>query len=160
MNNTLQREQLRKVANNKKFNEHARELAQLRLDYSNAHKTLTGYINPLIGETRIYPQHLPTQTSGRWSTLNPPVTNWPRACINQQWPQEEHEWTQQCWSIRDILLCDSDEVLVIFDHDNIEGRIHDLVVNDTKAIEAHREGYDLHTLTCCDIFGYDYPQDQ
>src|SRR5215510_7015050 len=135
MNNTLQREQLRKVANNTKYSDTARELARLCVLHKNDSHTLSNYVNKLVGETRIYPQHLPTQTSGRWSTLNPPVTNWPRACINQECPQSEHEWTSNCWSIRDILLCDSDEVLVTFDHDNIEGRIHDLIVNDTKAIE-------------------------
>jgi DNA polymerase family A len=157
---SLQREALQKVSHNKKYSPLARELAQLRLNYSVDAKLLTGYINSLIGTTRIYPSHLPTQTSGRWSTLNPPLSNFPRVCINPECSQDDHEWTDDCWSIRDILLPDSDEILISFDMDNIEGRIHDLIVQDTSALEAHREGYDLHTLTCCDIFQYQYPQDR
>jgi hypothetical protein len=157
---TLQREALRKVSSNKKYSPIARELASLRLSYSVDAKLLTGYINSLVGTTRIYPSHLPTQTSGRWSTLNPPLSNFPRECINPECTQDDHEWTDQCWSIREILLPDSDEIMISFDMDNIEGRIHDLIVEDSKALEAHKEGYDLHTLTCCDIFQYAYPQDR
>jgi hypothetical protein len=49
--------------------------------------------------------------------------------------------------------------MILWDHDNIEGRIHDLIVNDQEALQAHTEGYDLHTITCCKIFSYDLPQD-
>lgn len=135
------------------------ELAQLKIAYSEDSKLLTGYVNQLVHVNRVFPRHSPTQTSGRWSTYDPPMTNWPRQCINPQCPQYEHEWTDQCWSIRDILLADEDEVLITWDHDNIEGRIHDLIVNDTVALKAHQEGYDLHTITCCNIFGYPPPTD-
>lgn len=155
--NNLQRDTLRKIANNPKFTDKQRELAELRVRYSEDSKLLTGYVNTLTGVSRIYPSHLPTQASGRWSTLNPPITNWPRECINPLCTQDEHEWTEQCWSVRDILLADSDEVLITWDHDNIEGKIHDIVINDVEAIKAHSEGFDLHTITCCNIFGYDYP---
>lgn len=156
----LRRDTLRKIAAQKSATPLQKELAALRVQYSEDSKLLTGSVQQLVGVSRIYPTHLPTQKSARWSTLNPPITNWPRACINPHCPREEHEWTGQCWSIRDVLQCDSDEVLVTWDHDNIEGRIHDLIVNDEAALQAHTEGYDLHTLTCCDIFGYDYPSDK
>ena len=135
-------------------------LIPLRLEYSKKSKLLTGYIEPLINIDRIYPTHLPTQASYRWSTQNPPITNWPRECINVECVDREHEWTDHCFSIRDILLPDEDEVMIVWDHDNIEGRIHDIIVGDTANIEAHNEGYDLHTITCCDIFSMDYPQDR
>lgn len=154
----------------------ASPLVALKLAYSEDSKLLTGYVNKLVNVNRIYPIHLPTQASFRWSTLNPPITNWPRACINPDCQERleeeisfdisehgyiEHEWQLgTCWSVRDILLPDSDEVLCTWDHDNIEGRIHDLIVNDSTALQAHTEGFDLHTLTCCDIFGYDYPTDR
>lgn len=152
--NNLQRDTLRKIISSPKSTPYQRELAQLRLSYSEDAKLLTGTVNKLIGVKRLYLHHLPTQTSGRWSTW---ITNWPRACVNQSCSRSEHEWTDECWSIRDILLPDSDEVLITWDHDNIEGKIHDLVVNDSEAIQAHSEGYDLHTITCCNIFGMDYP---
>jgi DNA polymerase I-like protein with 3'-5' exonuclease and polymerase domains len=55
------------------------------------------------------------------------------------------------------MLPDTDEVLISWDHDNIEGRIHDLILNDTVALQAHKEGLDLHTITTCNIFGYALP---
>lgn len=156
----LQRESLRKIVHDLQYDEKVRELAQLRIQYSEATKLLTGYVKQMIGVQRMYPTHLPTQASGRWSTLKPPITNWPRHCINPDCPTTQHSWSDICWSVRDILLPDSDEILVSFDMDNVEGRIHDLIVNDTKALQAHKESLDLHTLTCCDIFGYDYPSNK
>lgn len=174
--NNLQKATLLKLAKTNKS-----ELIPLRIEYSEKSKLVTSYVNKLVNVNRIYPRHLPTQASGRWSTLGVineitreksggNITNWPRACIEpacQYRLQElykttsktyiEHEWTDTCWSLRDIITCDKNEVMFSWDHDNIEGKIHDLIVNDEAAIKAHREGYDLHTITCCDIFGYDYP---
>jgi hypothetical protein len=152
--NNLQRDTLRKIASNPKFTDNQRELAALKVAYSEDSELLTGTVNKLVGTTRLYLHHLPTQTSGRWSTW---ITNWPRECINQECSREEHEWIEQCWSVRDILLPDSDEILITWDHDNIEGKIHDLVIDDREAIQAHSEGFDLHTITCCNIFNMDYP---
>jgi len=151
---SLARDTLRKIIANPKSTSKQIELAQLRLAYSEDSKLLTGTVNKLVGVKRLYLHHLPTQTSGRWSTW---ITNWPRACVNQECPRSEHEWTDECWSIRDILLPDNDEILITWDHDNIEGKIHDLIVNDEQAITAHSEGFDLHTITCCNIFNMDYP---
>ena len=154
----LQRDTLRKYAISKSASAVAKQLIPLRIEYSEKSKLLSGYVNKLVNVNRIYPRHLPTQASSRWSTIGPPITNWPRACICQQCPQTEHEWTDICWSVRDILLPDSDEVMLIWDHDNIEGKIHDIIVDDKEAITAHIKGYDLHTITCCNIFGYALPQ--
>lgn len=151
-NRNLQRDTLRKLAQ-----KNSNPLINLRLEYSELSKLLTGYINPLSNKHRIFPTHLPTQKNFRWSTLNPPITNWPRSCINLTCPHTEHEWREECWSIRDILSCDDDEVLVTWDHDNIEGRIGAVRLDNQKDLEAFRAGYDLHTLTCCQIFGYDVP---
>ena len=148
-------------------------LVSLRIAYSEDSKLLTGYINKLINIIRIHPTHSPIQASFRWSTFNPPITNWPRACVNQECQAQmrlipdyaeslgyiDHEWTDHCWSIRDILLADDDEVMISWDHDNIEGKIHDLIINDQEAITAHQQGFDLHTITCCNIFGYTLPTD-
>jgi DNA polymerase I-like protein with 3'-5' exonuclease and polymerase domains len=134
-------------------------LIPLRLDYKADATLLNNTINKLVSVPRVYPTHLPTQASFRWSTVNPPLTNWPRACINQHCPRTEHEWTDSCWSVRDIVRADSDEIMISWDHDNIEGKIHDLVVGDPVGIEAHHSGFDLHTITCCHIFGYELPHD-
>lgn len=152
---TLQRSTLQKLTNLPGIQG---QLASLRLDYSFYSKLLTSYINKLTNINRVYPTHLPTQASFRWSTFNPSLTNWPRQCINQHCIQSEHEWTDECWSLRDILSADDDEVMISWDHDNIEGKIHDIVVNDTESILAHANNQDLHTIRCCQMFGYAMPQ--
>src|SRR5205814_10017690 len=37
--------------------------------------------------------------------------------------------------------------------------VHDIIVDDKDNIKAHQEGYDLHTITCCNIFNYTLPSD-
>lgn len=155
----LQRETLRKYSNRGNITDTQKELASLKIQYSEYSHLLSNYINKLVNVNRIHPRHLPTQASGRWSTFDPPLTNFPRACINPDCIQGEHEWTEQCWSIRDIVKADSGYVLIIWDHDNIEGKIHDIIVDDHEAIQAHKNMHDLHTITCCKIFGYDFPAD-
>lgn len=168
----LQRDTLKKLQHDSAASEKQKELALLKIAYGEDNDILTKYINKLIHVNRIFPRILPTQASGRHSTFDPPITNWPRACISQRCqsrlrnlfyqdriicPYIEHEWESECWSLRDILLPDDDEILITWDHDNIEGKIHDLILNDENAIQAHIEGYDLHTITCCNIFKYDMP---
>src|SRR5262245_42700392 len=167
---SLQRETLRKIVTRKSGSTAVKELAALKIAYSEDSKLLTGYINGLVHVNRVFPRHLPTQASGRWSTIDPPITNWPRQCINQSCQERlaalypdavgyiEHEWDTDCWSVRDILKADDDEVMITWDHDNIEGKIHDLIVNDEEAIFAHQQGYDLHTITACNIFNLPLPQ--
>lgn len=154
----LQRETLQKMKG-KPLSEQKAKLIELRLEYSELSKLVTSYLSSLVGQSRIYPTHLPTQSSFRWSTLHPPLTNFPRRCINTACPSGEHEWTDICWSVRDIVLPDEHEVMISWDHDNIEGRIHDLYLNDQENLKAHREGYDLHTITCCRMFHIPLPLD-
>ena len=169
----LQRDTLRKIQSSASASDIKKQLAALRIAYSEDSKLLTGYLNKLQHVNRIFPRFLPTQASGRTSTIDPPIPNWPRACIEPACQQRlrdtiygedhlgyiEHEWSEQCWSVRDILLPDNDEILITWDHDNIEGKIHDIIVNDQEAIQAHQDGLDLHTITCCNVFGYQYPPD-
>ena len=155
--NSLSRDSLRRIQSNS-TGVKAR-IAELGVLYSEESRLLSNYLRKLDGLHTIYPHHLPTQASYRWSTVEPAITNWPRRCVNTDCPQTEHEWSDICFSVRDIIKPPDGYFMVIWDHDNIEGRIHDLIVNDRKALQAHMEGLDLHTLTCCDIFGYEYPPD-
>jgi hypothetical protein len=170
---TLERSQLRKLAASKGASSLQKELASLRIAYSEDNRLLVNNIKTLIGKERIYPHHYPGQASGRTSTIDPPITNWPRSCVSEvcrarlhsmpdygdRLDYIDHAWTDECWSIRDIQVPDAGEVLIVHDHDNIEGRIHDLILNDEEALKAHEEGLDLHTITCCQIFGWELPQD-
>jgi hypothetical protein len=153
----LKKDTLQRRLNNKEITEYQRELIQLRLQYKEDNTLLTSFINKIAHSRRIYPKHLPTQASFRWSTSNPALTNWPRKCICLECPRGEHEWGDLCWSIRDILSADTDEFLLYHDHDDIEGRIQALVVNNKKEIAGYREGYDLHTITCCEMFNIPLP---
>jgi uracil-DNA glycosylase len=135
------------------------KLISYRLEYSEKAKLLSNYVNKLVDLDRIYPTHLPTQSSFRWSTIGPPLTNFPRECIALECPEYEHEWGEQCWSVRDIVLPDDDEVLVTWDHDDAEGRIYALRLDDQEDLEAYRQGYDLHTITACNLFNMALPID-
>lgn len=169
----LRRETLQKMLRHHTFSDEKAEMIALKLAYGEDSKLLTGYVNSLVYIDRIYPNHRPTQASYRWSTTNPPITNWPRACIEPACQQRlrelygadrkygyiEHSWTDTCWSVRDVLVCDDDEYMVSWDHDDIEGRIYALRFNYQEAIQAYRDGIDRHTITCCNIFGYRLPHD-
>lgn len=154
--NSLSRETLRSIAASSTGTK--ARIAELGVLYSEESRLLSNYLRKLDGLHTIHPRHLPTQASYRWSTVDPAITNWPRRCINTACAQAEHEWTDACFSVRDIIKAPEGYVLVTWDHDNIEGRIHDLIVNDKEALQAHTEGFDLHTITCCNIFGYRYPE--
>jgi hypothetical protein len=155
---SLSRDSLRKIKGNSNKSTTQRRIAELGELYSIESRLLSHYINKLTNVYHIYPRFLPTQASFRCSTIDPPITNWPRACINTVCPSGEHEWTDTCFSVRDIIKPPEGYVMVVWDHDNIEGRIHDLIVNDQEALKAHREGLDLHTITCCAIFNYTLPR--
>ena len=152
----LRRDTLRKIAERSTDPIRAR-IAALGVMYSEEKKLLSNHLNKLAGQDRIFPRHLPTQASFRWSTIGPNITGWPRECICPSCPRGEHEWTEQCWSVRNILMPDPGYVMVSWDHDNAEGRVHDIIVNDQEAIKAHLTGLDLHTITCCKMFKYDMP---
>lgn len=134
------------------------ELAQLRLRYQELHQPLTNYIRPLLTATdeRIHPKMLPTQASGRWSTFNPPLTNFSKKCINPDCPQQWHEKRPECWSVRDCIMPDQGWFWVDLDLDAVEARIFALKVYDQEAIHAFNRGLDIHTPTACRLF--DLPQ--
>jgi hypothetical protein len=148
------------------------ELAQLRMAYTEDADLLSKYINKLVYVNRVYPKHNPIQASFRWSTTDPPITNWPRACINQscqvrlreqfeqlaQYGYLQHAWTDQCWSLRDIFVADDDEYMLSHDHDDIEGRIYAIILNDKEAMRAYQDGLDRHTITYCRLFKRSFPR--
>lgn len=132
-------------------------LITCRLDFSEPAQLLKSFIQPLIGKERIHPRMLPTQASGRWSTTEPPRVNFPPDCINPDCPAGEHEYTDQCWSARDCVGPDPDTYWVTYDYDAIEAKLSAAYANDLAELEAFAQGYDLHTLTACDMFGLPQP---
>src|SRR3990167_6326419 len=51
------------------------------------------YLEGMAEVDRVYPDFLPTQKSGRWSTTDPPLVNFPSVCINQGCPKPHRERT-------------------------------------------------------------------
>ena len=88
---------------------------------------------------RVYPEfHLHTQATGRWSTVRPPLAQLPS-------------------DLRDIIKPDLGTVWIGHDWDQIELRLQAGLANDRPLLEAFENAWDIHTLNCCDIFGYQYP---
>ncbi len=136
-----------------------RRIAELRLDYSECATLLNHFIKKVANVDRIYPRFLPTQASGRWSTIDPPLTNFPKKCINPSCPMERHRKTFECWSMRDCILPDPNEFWIEFDLDAVEARIYALLLKWESRLEEFRLGYDIHTPVTCNLFELPSPCD-
>lgn len=125
----------------------AHPLLEARAMYQQANQLVTHFINPLKDSKgdyldRVYPnQFIHTQTSGRWSTTDPPLPTLPP-------------------SLRKIITPDTGWVFIKFDWSQIELRIGAALAGDQKTLEGIEKGWDLHTLNMCDMYGYPYPQDK
>ena len=114
-------------------------LLEARAFFIESRQRRSSYILPLYGKERIYPEFLPfTQATGRWSTLNPPLAQLPS-------------------DLRHIIRPDDGEVWIEFDWNNIEAFIMAYESGDPILLEALGNGFDLHTINVCDLFGYPYP---
>lgn len=142
-------------------------LVELRLRFIERSQLLTHYLLPMSQghkkssvikpDGRVYPTMLPTQASGRWSIKEPPLVTFPSDCINPDCPQEAHLVSPHCWSARDIVQPDPGTTWLKWDFDAIEARIVACESNDRDDIEAFLRGYDLHTMTACQMFSMDRP---
>ena len=110
------------------------------------------YVRMMQGVERVYPNMLPTQASGRWSTTGPPLVNFPPDCINPLCPLvgTEHAYaTSECWSARDIVAPDKAWWWLHYDLDSIEAKWAAADAGDQDDLEAFRLGYDIHTIRTC-----------
>ena len=120
------------------------ELLTLRAMYQGVNTLVTHYFNPLRGPDghylgRVYPDQLiHTQTSGRWSTVDPPLATLP-------------------FGLRAMLKPDPGWGFIGFDKDQIELRLLAAITNDLPTLEAFANGWDVHTLNFCDFFQVPYP---
>ena len=91
--------------------------------------------------SRVYPQiQLHTQSSGRHSTVDPPLPTFPD-------------------DLQDVVLPELGHIEWSYDWDAIELRIIAAEANDEPLLKTFENGYDPHTLNACDIFGLRYPPD-
>lgn len=88
---------------------------------------------------RVYPQQkIHPQTSGRWSTTDPPLAQLPKKLRNIVMPDPGWEWIK-------------------FDFDQIEPRLGAALANDVPSLEWFAKGYDYHTLNMCDFLEIPFP---
>jgi hypothetical protein len=121
-------------------------ILEARVIYSSALQVQSHYLDPakraLEDDGRFYPDQLiHAQASGRWSTNDPPLAQLPS-------------------DLRDIVCPDPGQVWLGWDWDQIELRINAALSGDTPSIQAFAEGWDVHTLNSCDLFGLPYPPDR
>lgn len=122
----------------------AHPILEARAAFIQSDKQLSAYINPLIKadgsiEPRVYPNFLPTaQDNGRHSTTNPPLAQLPE-------------------SLRKLLIPDAGRPWFGYDWSAIELRIVACMANDRMLLDAFENDHDMHTIHCCQIFGYDLP---
>lgn len=96
---------------------------------------------PEVFVDRVFPdQKIHTQTSGRWSTTDPPLAQLPR-------------------TVKQIICPDPGWCWVKFDFDQIEPRLSAALANDVPSLEWFAKGYDYHTLNMCDFLEIEQPPD-
>ena len=93
---------------------------------------------------RVYPHVLPTaQASFRTSTTQPPLVNFP-----------SRDGYGVAWG---MILPDPGFVWAHFDMNALHARIAVAYTHDPIDREAFRQGWDIHTVTACEIFGHPMP---
>lgn len=129
-----------------------------RLDFTEI-EGVARYVRMMEGVERVFPSYLPTQASGRWSTTNPPLVNFPANCINPECPiQGEHGVnTPTCWSARDVVGPDESWWFLHWDLDAIEARFAAADAGDQDDLQAFANGWDIHTLTTCQAYRHEVP---
>lgn len=134
-----------------------------RLEYMNA-EAIAKYVRGLVGVERVYPNMLPTQASLRWSTTDPPIVNFPkhsvdqcRRCIRRK---DEGSYAQGDWcpyAVREIFLPDEGWYWVHCDEEAVEARLCAAYSGDQGDLDAFNNGWDIHTLRACGVFGWPLP---
>lgn len=127
-----------------RIEEGADPILESRVIYASALQEFSHYIQPCYSSSqllvdRIYPEFkLHTQATGRWSTTGVPMAQLPKhlrsiVCADEGWRQVEYDW------------------------DQIELRLLAALSQDMPLLDAFAKGWDLHTLTACELFGLPYP---
>src|SRR5574342_543031 len=113
-------------------------LIRARLQYAKSNQILTHYIQKMVGVERIAPSIMPTQASGRWSTSDPPLVNFPP-------------------NIRDVVMPDPGQIWWEFDLQAIEAKIIAAEAGDQPDLDAFRHWYYIHLMTVCGMYHFPLP---
>lgn len=97
---------------------------------------ITNFINKCDSKERIYPNFkIHQQATGRWSTVDPPLSGMPGP-------------------LKELMIPDYQHVHVGGDSANIELRLIAYIANDQLLIDAFDKGYDLHSTHAAQAFGW------
>lgn len=108
------------------------------------------YLAPVAVVDRVHPSMLPTQASGRWSTTEPPLVNFPtEARAKKKGPDFP--------PLREVFIPDETEYWIGFDLDAIEARLAAAYAGIIRDLEMFNAGLDVHTMTSCEMFGLPQP---
>ena len=119
----------------------AHPLLELRALAARDSQILNHFLTGMAGIDRCFPQtQLHTQSSGRHSTVDPPLPTFPD-------------------DLQDVVLPELGHVEWSYDWDQIELRIIAAEANDEPLLKAFDQHHDIHTLNACDIFSLPYPPD-
>jgi len=120
----------------------AHPLLELRVMYATNQHTVSNYLTPLRGVSRVHPQiNIHTQAGGRHSTTNPPLATIPN-------------------DLRDIVMPDEGTVWIGGDWDQQEPRIQRAESGSRVLGAAFDQGEDIHTTFVCQLYGWPLPQDR
>jgi DNA polymerase I-like protein with 3'-5' exonuclease and polymerase domains len=115
----------------------AHPLVEAIAQFNSTDAVISNFIRPLRGKERCWPSFgIHSQSTGRWSTTNPPLPGLPRY-------------------LKGILMPDPDECWVHGDYSAIELRIIAALANDELLLEGFANGYDLHSMHTAQAFGWD-----
>ena len=116
-------------------------LLDARLRYMEA-EGLSRYARILEDQERIHPRFHPlAQASGRWSTTDPPLVNFPAR-------EEGVVWG--------MILPDPGWYFLHYDLENLHARIAAAYTHDEEDLTCFRSSWDLHTLTACRMWGWKF----
>jgi hypothetical protein len=156
---SVSRDNLNKLLSSGTLTDTQRELIDLKLRLSSV-STLAGTFLPWITDhDRLHPTILPTQKSGRWSYIDPPLSGFPKKCVNPSCPKIQHNPTSECWSMRDCLKPDKGTFWIEHDLDAVEHRIYALYLGWEERISFLVNGYEIHTPVTCQLFNLPLPKD-
>lgn len=124
----------------------ARVLLQARLRVMEA-EGVRRYAAQLTGD-RVYPSFTPTQRTGRISTADPPVANW---------PSPEKAARRGLPTLSRVLTPDPGEYWLGWDWSAMHARILAVEAQVRCDLEAFEYGWDLHVMNACQIWGWPPP---
>ena len=121
------------------------DVLEARLAFATVAQLRNQHIRPMLGRTRVHPNMMTPQASGRMSVSGPPLGNF--TADRKYGPH----------GIRDVVVPDPGTKWVVFDWEAIEARKIAHYDKDPVDNEAFRREYDIHTVTAIRMFRWPEP---